>query len=128
MQRGDMLTGRGGTDRNDTGVVGDEVTGCDVPRLVLVAADIKGELHRALRTEFIACAVLAQTQVKVLYVKVLSARIYGVSQQIEHPPPKQAPEMFCFTHPGILHLIHNVIAGEWDETCGKRAVRHGWVR
>lgn len=123
MQRGDMLTGRDCTDRNDTGVVGDEVTGCDVPSLVLIAADIKGELHRALWTEFITRAVLEQTQ-----VKVLSARIYGISHQIKHPSPKQAPETFYFTHSGILHLIHNVIAGEWDETCGKRVMRHGWVR
>lgn len=55
--------GQGGTDRDDTGVVGDEVPGSDVPRLVLVAANVQRELHGALRAELITRAVLAHTRV-----------------------------------------------------------------
>lgn len=56
-----------GTDRNDAGVVGDEVAGCDVPSLVLVAANVQCELHGALRAELITRAVLGHT--RVLYAR-----------------------------------------------------------
>lgn len=52
-----------GTDRDDAGVVGDEVAGCHVPSLVFVAANVQRELHGALGAELITRAVLAHTGV-----------------------------------------------------------------
>ena len=45
-------------DRNDPGAVGDEVSRCDVTRLVFIAPHVQSELHRALRAELFTCAVL----------------------------------------------------------------------
>lgn len=49
-------------DRNDPGAVGDEVSGCDVTRLVFVAPHIEGELYRALGAELLTGAVLRQEE------------------------------------------------------------------
>lgn len=123
IERGLADKWRDRTDRYDPWVVGDEIAGRDVTSLVLIAPDVKSELHRALRTELITCAVLGQTQVKTFTPHLSQQEINGASHQIWHPPPsKQAPKTFYLTHSGILHLIHNVIAGEWDETCGKKKI------
>lgn len=77
------------TDRYDPGVVGDEITGCDMTGLVFIAPDIKGELHRALRTELITCAVLGQTWVKTFMSNLSQEEISSTSHQIRHPPPSK---------------------------------------
>lgn len=51
-----------GTDRDDPGAVGDEVSRRDVPGLVFVAPHVQGELHRALRAELLTRAVLRQEE------------------------------------------------------------------
>lgn len=112
------------TDRYHPGVVGDEIAGCDVTSLVFVAPDIKGELHRALGTELITRAVLGQTRVKTFMSNLSQQEISSAPHQTEPTMIKRStPTIFFLTHSGILHLIHNVIAGEWDETCGKKKIR-----
>lgn len=49
--------------RDDPGVVGQQVTGGHVARLVLVTANIQGELHGALGTEILTGAVLQDVTV-----------------------------------------------------------------
>lgn len=61
------------TDRNDPGVVRDEITGCDVTSLVFITPDVQGELHRALWAELITCAILEHMD-QDLYAKPLPAR------------------------------------------------------
>lgn len=78
-----------GTDRDDTGVVGDEVAGCHVPSLVFVAANVQRELHGALGAELITRAVLAHTG--VLYAR-----------NCQSFPSDQTPTTLKMIHDSIL--------------------------
>lgn len=89
VERGLAEKRRDRTDRYDPWVVGDEIAGCDVTSLVFIAPDVKGELHRALRTELITRAVLGQTQVKTFTPHLSQQEFDGASHQIWQPPPSK---------------------------------------
>lgn len=73
------------THRDDSGVVGQKVTGRDMTRLIFSASNVKRQLDRTLWTKVITGTVLQEDQTQTVFMNILALRVWNNLTGISAP-------------------------------------------